>query len=271
MGIYFAIMKKLNLLYFGLMMLVMLTAGESCRKPKDPVKPKDPCANKKLVSALDAGYYYWGHFEITDQNNDNYWLHAVNWSSYSAQVIPGRQYRIAYTEVPCSEDRDYTNNKAGRNPLYGGCFARPLKCIRITCLEDVKPCTLPRSCLFSEVNPLTFGDELSYAQKGLLISGDEMKVKIGFSGCDRSQINNFKLLLQETRLRCPDPKIDRVFLAKAITNNDMICQAYFEEDVCFDLSALRTYMMNEQFDMSKPVVIRLMYNNDTDQDFIYKP
>jgi hypothetical protein len=255
-------MKKKNIFKLFLAFVMLLTISEGCRKPKEPVKPIDPCANKVLVKALQQDYHNWAHFEVPSQTETGVWLYAVNWDSWSSKVVSGRQYRIAYEEVQCPENHMYNKTM--------NCYAHPLKCIKITCLEECKPRTQPSSCLLSEVNAPGYEDYFTHGLKGTGISGNSLKMKIGFSGCDRSQMNKFRLSILETRQRCPTPKMSRVFLAKAVTDDMLICQAYFEEEICFDLSTLKDYIVLQDYDLSEPVVIRVQYRDGTDEDFIYK-
>jgi len=259
MGIAEIIMKRKNIFIYLAVFMAFITLNQSCKKPKDP--PKDPCANKVMVKALQTDYYHWAHFETHDQNGSTVWLYAVNWNNWSSKVVAGKQYKISYEETRCSEDHMYNKTM--------NCFAYPLKCIKITCLEQDRQTTEPLNCLASEVNTSGFADYFTHALKGSHISGDQFRLRMGYSGCDRSQIKNFRLALQEVRFRCPEPKMDRLFLAKVITNDNLVCQAYYEDDVCFNLTTLRTYLLNEQYDFSKPVVIRLIYRDGKEEDFKY--
>ncbi len=261
MGITTPLMTHKHLITSLAITLFLFTLNQSCKKPKDP--PQDPCANKVMVTALQQDYYHWAHFEKSGPNGTAVWLYAVNWNDWSSKVVPGKSYRIAYKEVKCPDD--HMSNKTMN------CFAYPLTCIKVTCLEPVNYTTEPSSsCLGSEINPPAFGDYFTHALKGQKINGNQLRLRMGYSGCDRSQMKKFRLALQEVRYRCPEPKMDRVFMAKVVTDDNTVCQAYFEEDVCFDLTPLRTYMLNEQsYDFSKPIVIRLLYRDGKEEDFVY--
>jgi hypothetical protein len=255
-------MKKLVVSTCIVAFTVLLTVFTACRKPRCPEKPVDPCANKVFVNALETDYYSFAHFQRPLQGGASEWLYVTNWDEYSSKVIPGMQYKIAYVEVPCPQ------NKLGWCGNDGG---QPSKCVKITCLEQAGCFEQPKECLPSIMNPENFGDAFSHTLEGGSITGNSFKMRIGYSGCSRDQLKDFKLALQETHFRNSDPKLSTVFLAKVVTNNDMTCQAYFEDETCFDLSTLRNYMSVNNFDLSKPVVIRMEYRDGKTQDFDYQP
>lgn len=257
-------MKKLIVDSAILTCLVLVTVFQSCRKPIEP-KPGDPCDNKVLVTALDPQYYYWGHFSLVDKTNVERWLYAVNWSDFSSKVKPGEQYMIAYEEVK------YTLY-CGDNKTGGFCgnqeITHPLKCIKILCLEPFMICREPFTCLPSSFDQDAFNQRNSDALNGIRIEDNSLKVNLGFSGCDASQIGNFSLLLSE--LATANAGETSIFLAKAANSNDLICNAYFEREVCFELTTLKTYLMTKSY--SKPkAIIRLQLRDGTTQDFEYAP
>lgn len=250
-------MKKIYASLSAAALIILLTFN-ACRKPHKPETPIDPCANKQLVTALQEENYACAHFEMKGQQGLDIWLRAINWKDYSAKVTPGKKYRIAYQELSCP--------KEGCDVIDPGFGVGETKCIRITCLEPA----WTDNCLGSVMNPDKFNEQFSNAIKGLKINGDAFNIQVGFSGCDRAAIRNFKLALRFTMTRCPGTD-NRMFLAKVISPDIQICQAYFQEDVCFDLSELRKYMVSEAYDLSQPVTIRLQNTDGSETDFTYQP
>jgi hypothetical protein len=250
-------MKKIYVSLIASTLLILL-AFNACRKPHKPETPIDPCANKKLVTALQEENYACAHFAMEGQQGLDIWLRAINWNDYSDKVIPGKKYRIAYQEVTCP--------KEGCDVIDPGFGIGEMKCISITCLELAEI----NDCLGSVMNPDKFNEQFSNSIRGLKVNGDAFKIQVGFSGCDRAAIKNFKLALRFTMARCPDNN-NRMFLAKVLSPDIQTCQAYFQEEVCFDLSQLRNYMVAEAYDMSQPVTIRLQNTGGAETDFTYLP
>lgn len=241
--------------------LVTFTAFvQSCKKPKYP--PVDPCVNPYTVTAIDTGMYIYGQFTLTDKQNNTFYLNAINWNEYAHKVVPGRQYKIGYVETECKDDVfAFTYNIA-----KGGCFLPPRKCIILKCLMEVKQ----TGCRESIINPPNFNEESSGAVSSSGIVGNSLYAKVGFSGCSGDDGNYFKLHLSWIPERCgTPPRQNDVFLAKAVNNYDGVtCMAYFEKDVCFDLSAVKNYYMARNSQMPKSVIIRLMVGEQS-KDFIY--
>jgi len=233
----------------------------SCKKPKCP--PTDPCLNTVRVTALERELYGLGHFSYTDPNQTMYYLKAVNWSDYAARIRPGQQYDIAYKEVPC-KDNGYTYE--GNGIARGGCFIPQRKCIIITCLKEVKQ----KGCFETLINPPS--DE---KLKGQIISttgiaGETLNARMGFSGCTENDCAYQLHLLLETD-NTMKPLYKPVFMAEPVnTGKEVTCMAYFEKDVCFDLSALKQWCLLQNRSMPNGVTIRLNVNG-TYTDLTYMP
>ncbi len=242
-------MKKLIQSLAILALSLFLIGLQSCRKPK----PKnDPCNNSVQVTALSADANTFAHFSKQDDN-----LFAVNFSSYANQIIVGNDYQISYIEVACVENYGRCGTIAP-----GGCF--PLrKCIQITCLKPVA-----MNCLGSELNPNGF-DEVNNCMLNLYqVQGRSLKARAGFSACSEAASSNLKLYLQ--LLPNAGPSNQQVWLAKiAYPQTDIYtCQAYFEKDLCFDLSAINNHYMLLNMTPPKDVTIRFV-KGEENFDFPY--
>lgn len=243
-------MKKLiqSLTVLSLAMSFVFIQG--CRKPK----PKeDPCKNPVQVTALDLSQYSFGHF-----NNQGMYLYAVNFSNYANQVVPGNEYQISYVEVQCND----AANRCGNGIAAGGCFPQK-HCIRITCLKPIA-----MNCLGSVLNPANFSELHSSMIDVYGINGRSLKARAGFSGCSETNYSNLRLHLQ--LVPTTGPTSSHVWNAKIAYANagDFMCQAYFEKDMCFDLSAINNYYMLLNMTPPKEVAIRFV-KDEENFDFPY--
>lgn len=257
-------MKKLIIDSTILTCLALVTVFQSCRKPVEP-KPGDPCDNKVLVTALDPQFYYWGHFALLDKTNVERWLYAVNWDDFSSKVKPGEQYLIAYEEVKFTL---YCGDNTKNAGICGTQEAHPLKCIKILCLEPFSICREPVTCLPTSFDQDIYNSGFSEALEGIRIEDNSLKVKLGFSGCDGSQTGNFSLFLSE--LPTANATGSYIFLAKAINGKAWVCNAYFEKEVCFELTTLKTFLMTRNYARPK-AIIRLQLRDGSSRDFEYAP
>ncbi len=221
-------MKKsiLSISVFSFILFVFMLQG--CRK--QPKHPQDPCKKPFTVMAVEKEYHYWGHFRMTNPDNSDVYLYANNWNQYASKVIPGRQYRIGYREVPCKDNEGCGDKMYGIRE--GGCIVYPKKCIMILCLEEFR-----KGCFETLVNPFDYDDMHSQAISSTGISGNSLNATVGFSGCSPDQAN-FKLYAEQVPVMSP---ID-VWNVKAVNmDRGITCQAYFTKDVCFDLSAIKNH------------------------------
>ena len=242
-------MKKLIQSLVILSLSFFLVGLQSCRKPKPN---NDPCKNPIQVTALNADANTFAHFSWQDDN-----LFAVNFSKYADQIIVGNEYQISYVEVACVDNYGRCGTIATR-----GCFPNR-KCIQITCL---KPVAL--NCLGCELNPKGF-DEVNNCMLNLYqVQGRSLKARAGFSGCSEDNSSNLKLYLQ--LLPNAGPSNQQIWLAKVAypENGTYICQAYFEKDLCFDLSAINNYYMLLNMTPPKDVTIRFVKDKES-FDFPY--
>ena len=242
-------MKKLIQSLAILSLSLFLVGLQSCRKPKHN---NDPCKNPIQVTALNADANTFAHFSSQDNN-----LFAVNFSSYANQIVVGNDYLISYVEVACVENSGRCGTIAP-----GGCF--PLrKCIQITCLKPIA-----MNCLGCELNPKGYNEAYNCMMNLYQIQGRSLKARVGFSGCSEASSNNLKLYLQ--LLPNAGPSNQQVWAAKVVCpeNDTYICQAYFEKDLCFDLTAINNHYMLLNMTPPKDVTIRFVKGEET-FDFPY--
>lgn len=244
----------LSISVFSLVLFSFLIQG--CKK--QPREPKDPCRNAVTVIATETGYYNSGHFKTGNPAGGEIYLKAANWDQYSSVVVPGRHYKIAYKEVPCIEDHYKTQGNSIRE---GGCVVYPSKCIIIQCLQELKVTT----CFNTKLNPLDYDDAGSSASSSSGITGNSLNAYVGFSGCSE---NDGKFVLYARQYPDYNQRAP-IWEVKAVnTNNGITCQAYFQKNVCFDLSPIKDMYATMDINVSE-VIIRVLTGNGY-TDYTYK-
>lgn len=242
-------MKKLIQSLTVLSLSLMLVGIQSCRKPKPN---NDPCRNPIQVTALSNDANAYAHFSGPEGH-----LFAVNFSHYANQIMEGNEYQISYVEVACKDKYDRCGSIA-----VGGCFPQK-KCIQITCLKPIA-----MNCLGCELNPKGYNEIYNCLMNVYQIQGRSLKTRVGFSGCSEANSSNLKLYLQ--MLPNAGPSNQHIWVAKVAypDNSAYICQAYFEKDLCFDLTAINNYYMLLNMIPPKDVTIRFVKDKES-FDFTY--
>jgi len=242
-------MKKLIQSLTVLFLTLFLLGVQSCRKPKPN---SDPCRNPIQVTSLTTDANASSHF-----SGANGQLFAVNFSAYANQIIAGNDYQMSYVEVACKDNYSRCGSIA-----VGGCFPQ-IKCIQITCLKPVA-----MNCLGCELNPKGFDQAHNCLMNVYQVQGRSMKARVGFSGCSEANSSDLKLCLQ--LLPNAGASNQQVWLAKVAypENGTYICQAYFEKDLCFDLTAINNYYMLLNMTPPKDVTIRFVKDKES-FDFPY--
>ena len=67
------------------------------------------------------------------------------------------------------------------------------------------------------------------------IEGDNLKLEVGYSGCDK---HTFDLHLTDDVVENPKER-SAIVLQLVDNNGEHMCQAYFQETLCFDISKLK--------------------------------
>jgi hypothetical protein len=258
-----SILSILSISVFSFLLFTFVL--QSCKKPRCP---EDPCKNPQTVVAVEQDYYYWGQFKCTNADNSEIYLNATNWNEYASRVVPGRKYKIGYQEVACKErgTEELNDSETFTGIREGGCMLFPKKCIIIKCLEEI-PMTPGSGCLDTELSALNFDDLNSSAISSKGVTGSSLNATVSFSGCSSDAVENFKLYGKE--LRELSDRGTHIWLVKAVnTFQGNTCQAYFEQNACFDLTSIKELYKNLNLLNEKEVIIRLIIGSET-QDFIY--
>ncbi|MES2617702.1 MAG: hypothetical protein V4613_07485 [Bacteroidota bacterium] len=249
-------MKKFIKHLFVISTLSLVLFVQSC---KEPCHEPDPCLKPETVTALSVDYYSTAHFSTTEGNL----LFATNWDEYKDKVVPGQSYEMGYTETDCGPR---TLNYPAHGIKEGGCVV-PQKCIVIECLTLIEE---PKcnDCQASVVNPSTYDTDGSTALNSTGINGNYLNALVGYSGCTDEPFKDYRLHLKHLPL---GESLNDIFVAKAVNINadNIICQAYWEKEVCFDLSAIKAYFTANGTSVPEKVIIRLENRDNTTQDFTY--
>lgn len=252
---------KLNHLNLSVSVIsLFLVLAVSCRKPDKP-KPQEPCKNLVTVTAIspvETGDR--GQFLYDAPDGQRYFLNAENWSDYSARLVYGVQYKMAFREVPCRKCG--TTTEQGNGIREGGCLVFPVKCIRILCVQEIK------GCFETRMNVADYDNEISQCNSVAGINGDKLQVNISYSGCSADDKLNYTLDLQEMYRRCIGGS--PIYEAKVVNQfKGYTCKALFTRDICFDLTPLKNYYMLMNSLPPKEILIRVLINGQY-QELTYK-
>lgn len=238
---------------------LLLVLAISCRKPDKP-KPAEPCKNLVTVTAInpiEIGDR--GQFIYDAPDGQRYFLNAENWSDYSARLVSGVQYKMAFKEVPCK--------KCGTEDLVngireGGCLIFPTKCIRILCLQEVK------GCFATRLDVPEYDNELSQCNSVYGISGDRLEVNLSYGGCSANDELTYTLDLREMPRRCIGGF--PAYEAKVVNQfKGSTCKALFTRDACFDLTPLKNYYLIRNSTLPEQILIRVLIDGQY-QELNYK-
>lgn len=255
---------KLN--HFNLAVSVIslfLVLAVSCRKPDKP-KPGDPCKNLVTVTAVDPNETGGrGQFLYDDPDGQRYFLNAENYSDYSAKLVPGVQYKMAFKVVPCRKCPPYENPLLNNNGIReGGCIIYQTKCVRILCLQEIK------GCFETRLDPSDYSNEVSQCNSVAGITGDRLDVNISYSGCSYNDDLHYTLDLQEMPRRCIGGA--PAYEAKVVNQfKGYTCKALFTRDICFDLTPLKMYYMTRNSLPPEYILLRVLINGQY-QELTYK-
>lgn len=251
-------MKHSSIKLFAISTLASVLAFAGCKEVKEK-DPRQKCKNMVEATAIDPATTG-NHFQLHDDQQTLLFINNI--ADYN--IEPGGHYKIAFRYENCDEYVNMTQNAI----VDGGCVVSK-RCARLTCVEQLRKCETTDGCRNSLVNPRMNGFEKIGVVDAGAITGDNLDLLLGYSGCSEIAVRDLQLALEET----PDngPVDDYVFIASPVVNHrgEFICAAYFENKVCFDLTPLKSIVKTALGPAPEFVTIRVQLRDQTFEDFRY--
>ena len=196
-------------------------------KPKDP--PATTCSVKGTIVRVTCGFGVYGDLWIKTDNGK--YLQPCEQSfmpQVPVDVKEGDQVEFGY-----------------RVQKESSCYSDEIRClaalpeyqsVTITCIRviDTKPID---TCPKIVIDPTDYESRFIQILESEM-DGNLLKVKVGYSGCNMVENADFTLSWKgEVAESNPSQARLQLFSPKVAEGN--VCQAYFTNDLCFDVSAVK--------------------------------
>lgn len=197
-------------------------------KPKDP--PPTDCSIKGTMVRVTCGFGIYGELWIKTDNGK--YLQPCEQSFIpQVPVIPQEGDRVEFGYKKLDKSLCDQSHLIRCMAALPGHQSVAISCMRIISSKPVETC------------PKVVVDHTNYGVTGIQIleskiEGNLLKLKVGYSGCNMVENEDFSLSWKGAFMES-NPPIARLQLFSPKVAKGNVCQAYFTNDLCFDLSTIK--------------------------------
>lgn len=219
--------------------VVFVLAFTACENPYDPdggFKPDTTAMDCKVMATvvrMPYGSSIYGNLWLKTDDGKFYLPCEQSFITICPiDIKEGDRVQFGYRKLPA--DKDCLKG----NPELNVRDAIPLKyqSVTIDCLQTIKRCGTPPPCSGLVVDYKDYLKNYITVLESKII-GNELKLKVGYSGCSALPNSSFTLAWKGHLAKSLPLQTELQFV---INDEDRYtCQAYFTNDLCFDIAAIR--------------------------------
>lgn len=234
--------------------VVFVLGFTACENPYDPdggFKPDTTATDCKVMATvvrMPYGSSIYGNLWLKTDDGKFYLPCEQSFITICPiDIKEGDRVKFSYRKLP--ENKDCLKD----NPELNVRDVIPLnyQSVTIDCLQTIVRCGTPPPCSGLVIDYKDYPKNYITVLESNII-GNELKLKVGYSGCSALPNSSFKLAWKKFLGKSLPLQTELQFVIEDV--NLYTCQAYFTNDLCFDISAIR--------DLTKePVLIAIGENN----------